>query len=104
MDQEKLSAVLDWSILENLKNIQNFLSFANFYKRFIRDFSKLTAPLNALAKKKNSLGSRTTKSFRQPENRLYHSFYFVTLRPKQTNSGKNKRFRLCDRRNFFSIR
>ena len=51
MDQKKLSAVLDWSIPENLKNIQSFPSFANFYKRFIRDFSKLTAPLNALAKK-----------------------------------------------------
>ena len=46
---KKLSAVFDWSIPENLKDIQSFLSFANFYKRFIRDFSKLTAPLNALA-------------------------------------------------------
>ena len=27
------------------------LSFANFYKRFIKDFSKHAAPLNALAKK-----------------------------------------------------
>ena len=51
MDQEKLSAVLDWSIPENLKDIQSFLGFANFYKRFIRDFSKMAAPLNALAKK-----------------------------------------------------
>ena len=52
MDQEKLSAVFDWSIPEKLKDIQSFLSFANFYKRFIRDLSKLAAPLNALAKKK----------------------------------------------------
>ena len=51
MDQKKFSTVFDWSIPENLKNIQSFLNFANFYRRFIRDFSKLTAPLNALAKK-----------------------------------------------------
>ena len=51
MDQKKLSAVFDWSNPENLKNIQSFLGFANFYKRFIRDFSKMAAPLNALAKK-----------------------------------------------------
>ena len=51
IDQEKLSAVFDWSIPENLKDIQSFLSFANFYKRFIRDFSKMAAPLNALVKK-----------------------------------------------------
>ena len=40
MDQKKLSAVFDWSIFENLKNIQSFLNFANFYKRFIWDFKK----------------------------------------------------------------
>ena len=49
MDQKKFSAVFDWSTPENLKNIQSFLGFANFYRRFIRDFSKLAAPLNALA-------------------------------------------------------
>ena len=51
MDQKKFSAVFDWSIPENLKDIQSFLGFANFYKRFIRDFSKMAAPLNALVKK-----------------------------------------------------
>ena len=45
---KKNSAVFDWSIFEILKNVQNFLSFANFYKCFIRGFSKLTGPLNAL--------------------------------------------------------
>ena len=51
MDKKKLSAVFDWSIPENLKNIQSFLGFANFYKRFIRDFSKIAAFSNALVKK-----------------------------------------------------
>ena len=36
--KKKLSAVFDWSIPENLKTIPRFLNFANFYKRFIRDF------------------------------------------------------------------
>ena len=51
MDQEKIASVLDWPRPENLKNVQSFLGFANFYKRFIKDFSKHTAPLNALTKK-----------------------------------------------------
>ena len=65
MDQKKLLAVFDWSIPENLKNIQSFLNFANFYKRFIRDFSKLTAPLNALEKKDNPFhwGPEQQKAF-----------------------------------------
>ena len=47
MDQKKLSAIFDWSIPGNLKAIQSFLNFANFYKHFIRDFSKFTVRLNA---------------------------------------------------------
>ena len=34
MDKKKLSTVFDWSIPENLKDIQSFLNFANFYKGF----------------------------------------------------------------------
>ena len=51
MDQKKFLAVFYWSIPENLKNIHSFLGFSIFYKRFIRDFSKMAAPLNALVKK-----------------------------------------------------
>ena len=51
MDQEKIASVFDWPRPENLKNVQSFLGFANFYKRFIKDFSKHAAPLNALTKK-----------------------------------------------------
>ena len=42
---------MDWPKPENLKNVQSFLSFANFYKSFIKKISKHAAPLKALAKK-----------------------------------------------------
>ena len=61
-DQKTFSAVFDWSILKKLKNIQTFLDFANFYKRFIREFSKLTALLNILVNF-FSLGSEQQKVF-----------------------------------------
>ena len=51
MDQEKMASVFDWPKPENLNNVQSFLSFANFYKRFIKNVSKHAAPLNALIKK-----------------------------------------------------
>ena len=51
MDQEKIASILDWPKPENFKNVQSFLNFANFYKRFIINFFKNAAPLNALAKK-----------------------------------------------------
>ena len=51
MDQKKIVSVFDWPKLENFKDVQSFLNFVNFYKRFIKDFFKHAAPLNALVKK-----------------------------------------------------
>ena len=33
-----------------MKNVQIFLSFANFYRRFVRRYSKIAEPLSDLAK------------------------------------------------------
>jgi hypothetical protein len=36
MDLERVKAVQDWSLLDKkLKHVQEFLRFANFYRRFI---------------------------------------------------------------------
>lgn len=47
-DPEKIRAVAEWPIPENHKQLQRFLGFANFYLRFIRDFSRVAAPLTRL--------------------------------------------------------
>lgn len=51
MDMEKVSAVLDWAIPKTVKDVQAFLGFANFYRRFIQGFSRLAYPLTQLTKK-----------------------------------------------------
>src|SRR5258705_2302942 len=38
-------------MLANTTNIQSFLSFTNFYQRFIRNFSNVAKPMNALLQK-----------------------------------------------------
>ena len=45
VDPDKLNAVKDWTIPINLKQTQAFLGFCNFYRRFIKDFSKMAKPL-----------------------------------------------------------
>ncbi|XP_061136628.1 uncharacterized protein LOC133155378 [Syngnathus typhle] len=48
MDPAKVSAVTQWPRPDNRKKVQQFLGFANFYRRFIRGFSATAAPLHAL--------------------------------------------------------
>ena len=48
MNSIKVRTVLDWETLKNVKNIQFFLEFANFYYYFIENFSKIIASLIAL--------------------------------------------------------
>jgi hypothetical protein len=48
MDPEKVKAVEEWKEPTNIKGVQSFLRFTNFYRRFVRDFSKITAPLTKL--------------------------------------------------------
>lgn len=48
MDPGKLSAVLDWLVPTSRKQLQSFLGFANFYRCFIKDYSRVAAPLSAL--------------------------------------------------------
>ena len=40
MNSKKVKVIVNWTRFTNLKKMQVFVSFVNFYKRFIRDFSK----------------------------------------------------------------
>ena len=52
MDPEKLKAIIKWKHPDNLKDLQSFLRFANFYHRFIKSFSSIIKPLTALLQTK----------------------------------------------------
>jgi len=51
MDEEKIRTIKEWKEPINVKGIQSFLGFANFYRRFIKDYRKITAPLTSLTRK-----------------------------------------------------
>ena len=40
MNSKKMKVIVNWARSTNLKKVQVFVSFVNFYRRFIRDFSK----------------------------------------------------------------
>ena len=51
MDPAKTHAIDTWKSPKSTKDVQSFLGFANFYRRFIKNFAKLASPLIAFTKK-----------------------------------------------------
>jgi hypothetical protein len=53
MDSAKVKTILEWKPPRNVKDVQVFLVFANFYRKFIKGYSKITEPLTRLLRKDN---------------------------------------------------
>jgi len=51
MEKEKVDGVLNWPIPKNVKDIRKFLGLTNYYRRFIKDFTKVARPMNMLTRK-----------------------------------------------------
>jgi len=51
MQKEKVEGVLNWPAPKNVKEVQKFLGLANYYRRFIKNFAKIAAPLHVLVRK-----------------------------------------------------
>jgi hypothetical protein len=51
MDTSKIQVIRDWLTPRNSKDVQPFLGFTNFYKRFIASYSDITVPLTRLTRK-----------------------------------------------------
>ena len=51
MDPKKLKAIKDWQAPTIVRGVRAFIRFANFYRRFIRSFTDIVAPLTALTGK-----------------------------------------------------
>jgi len=51
MSDAKVKTIQEWPELKKVKNIQSFLGFANFYRRFIFNYSDIVIPLTRLTRK-----------------------------------------------------
>ena len=51
MDPKKVNAILAWPEPKTVKQVQLFLGFCNFYKRFIQGYASIANPLTQLIKK-----------------------------------------------------
>ena len=61
VDPEKTSKVAEWKVPENAKDLHRFLGFANYYRKYIKDFARIARPLTELLSGDNC--SRKRKKF-----------------------------------------
>ena len=47
----KIEAVCDWVAPENVLEVRSFLVLAGYYRRFVKDFSRIAQPMTSLIKK-----------------------------------------------------
>jgi len=51
VDPAKVAAVQDWKVPKNVTEVRSFLGLAGYYRKFIKNFAKISAPLTWLMKK-----------------------------------------------------
>ena len=51
MEKEKVDRVLSWPEPRNVKDVGKFLGLANYYRRFIKNFTQVARPINVLTRK-----------------------------------------------------
>src|SRR5258708_23322810 len=70
MEAAKVAAIQNWLEPRNVRDVQSFLGFVNFYHCFIADYSQMTLPLMNLCKKATpwNFGERETTAFRTLKN------------------------------------
>src|SRR5258705_10841764 len=96
MDPVKVQGVTDWLQPAKVKDVQSFIGFVNFYRKFIRNFSEIACPLHALPRKlKNwSWGTAVQQAFDVLKNA-------VTSAPTLAFPSKSSLLQLeCDASNF----
>ena len=75
VDSSKIDAIQSWPMPTTVTQIWSFLGLAGFYRRFVRDFSSIAAPLHELTKKgvPFSWGAAQDEAFTILKDKLTHA-------------------------------
>lgn len=74
VDERKIDAIQSWPLPQAITQVRSFLGLAGFYRRFVKDFSTIAAPLHELTKKGVAFhwGKAQEESFGTLKDKLTH--------------------------------
>ncbi|GJY92684.1 ty3-gypsy retrotransposon protein [Tanacetum coccineum] len=71
MDPKKVAAIMEWPVPTTQRQIRGFLGLAGYYRRFIKNFATVAAPLSRLLQKQGfQWGDTENKAFQDLKARL----------------------------------
>ena len=75
IDPSKIQAVKDWPVLKTVTEIKSFIGLVGYYRRFVKDFSKITTLMMKLTRKgeKYTWTEECTTAFEQLKKRQFYS-------------------------------
>ena len=62
MDPKKVNVINNWTSLKNVFEVQSFHGLASFYRKFIRNFSRISTPMMDMVKKRHKYFHWTEES------------------------------------------
>jgi len=77
MNSQKIEAIMNWQAFKSVKKVQSFIGFANFYWKFIKNFSNLIMSMMALIQKNTSF--KWTEKVNQDFKKLKTMFISVSI-------------------------
>ena len=51
IEKEKVQRIVDWPVLRSVKDVQKFLGLANYYKWFVKNFTRVAKSLHEMTRK-----------------------------------------------------
>jgi len=51
MEKEKVQGVVEWPVPRSVKNVQKFLELPNYYRWFVKDFTRVAKSLHKITRK-----------------------------------------------------
>lgn len=75
VDEDKIAAIQRWPIPRNVSELRSFLGLAGYYRKFVRDFSKVALPLTLLLRTENTFDMKNEQlqAFRALKHLLSHA-------------------------------
>ena len=79
VDPTKIKAIMEWPIPKTIKKLRGFLGLTGYYRRFVKNYGCIAAPLIALLKKDSFQWNESTNvSFEQLKNAMFTTLVLTT--------------------------